>query len=151
MINSSQLYSSGWLTKHFLMQNFICFSQRKEAGLIFTTTLTYRLFHSIQVFQLWWNANRSSPGLWSKNWDEHTGYSYPHCQAEYVLGLLTSPPSPNSHCPLLQSKAKNLSFKEKQTFCKRQTSCTSLSLSSLLILYSTGPSRLPWVEEVCEC
>lgn len=134
MINSSQSYSSGWLTKHFLMQNIICFSQGKEAGLIFTTTLTYRLFHCHASLSGVMKHKQILPRLVVKNWDEHTGQSYPHCWAEYVLGLFPPPLPPNSRCPLLQSKAKNLSSKEKQTFCKRQTSCASLSPSSLLIL-----------------
>ena len=111
------------------MQNFICFLQQKEGD---TASIYYHPhLQMISPPSKDFSCDGTQMAV-AKNWDEHTGDTYPHFQAKYVLGLLPCfLPHP---CPLLWSKAKNFSFKEKQMFRKRQTSFASIFLSALLTL-----------------
>lgn len=117
------------------MQNFICFIQQKERGRasIYYHPHLQMISPSPKDFSCDRTQMHPSQAV-AKNWDEHTGDTYPHFQAKYVLGLLPRFPPPPPPRPLLWSKAKNFSFKEKQMFCKRQTSFASIFLSALLIL-----------------
>lgn len=113
--------------------SFALYNKRRGAGQVFITTLTYRWFHHHPRTSAVTEHKCIHPRLWLK-----TGMStqatptHTFRQNMSWVSFPASPPPPPR--PLLWSKAKNFSFKEKQMFCKRQTSFASIFLSALLIL-----------------
>lgn len=122
------------------MQNFICFLQQKERGRasIYYHPHLQMISPSPKDFSCDRTQMHPSQAV-AKNWDEHTGDTYPHFQAKYVLGLLPrflpAPP------PTLFSglKPKTSALRRNKCFAKGRQVSQASSCLHFSFYYSTAP------------